>query len=279
MSLAGGTTLKYGYIIKQDECVLSQNDNVMGASIKEMIMNKPFRWWWMFCCVLVGSVQAQTITGRQDVVPPFTQKNKAKPGLSVEIARAAFESQGHSLKVRLVEWPDAMKAVKDADVDILLGAWYTPERSVLFKFSKHYYLNKMKLIHLKGVDFEYNGFASLKDKKIAIIEDYGYSEEFTSSDLFTRVIGRNLVENLNKLKRGEVDLVIADEQVALHQIRNNNFKASSFVFSKKNIFVNPLHICTSYRNKNHKILIRDFNRGLKSIKADGTYAKIIEKYQ
>jgi polar amino acid transport system substrate-binding protein len=246
---------------------------------KEKTMKKVCRWWLVLCCIVVGSVQAQTITGRQDVVPPFTQKDKANPGLSVEITRAAFESQGHSLKVRLVDWPEAMKVVKDAEVDILLGAWYTSERSVLFKFSKHYYLNKMKLIHLKGTDFEYNGFTSLQDKKIAVIEDYGYSEEFSSSTLFTRVVGRNLAENLKKLQRGEVDLVIADEQVAQHEIRNNNFKASNFVFSKKNIFVNPLHICTSYRNKKHKILIRDFNRGLKAIKADGTYAKIIEKYQ
>ena len=54
--------------------------------------------------VLSGLLHAQTITAVGDPWPPFLDPEQPKQGLVVEIATAAFASQGHDPALRELWW-------------------------------------------------------------------------------------------------------------------------------------------------------------------------------
>lgn len=224
------------------------------------------------------ALNAAVITAAQDPWAPFVQKEKANPGVSVEIITEAFKSQGHSVDFKIMPWTRALNEVKGGRVDVLVATWFTNERTSFLKYSDPYLENSLKFIMRKGEGFEYNGLDSLSGKTVGIIRNYGYGDEFLAANNFKKPEANDLVANAKKLMAKRIDLTLEDELVAKSTLSGAGMNLADFEFTNNALSVNPLHVTSGLANPNHAEYIDAFNKGLAEIKANGTFDKILAKY-
>ena len=234
----------------------------------------------MLSSVFAVGADLKTITAAGDAYPPFVDPQNSKEGLSLEVLRAAFKTQGYVIKMEYVPWARAEAGVKKGSYDILPDVWMTDARKKELMYSKSYVSNKIKFITLKDNPFEYDGINSLKGKIVGTVRGYGYSDEFNSSTIFERDEVADFIQNIKKMiAKRSIDMTLEDEIVARVRIAQEDPKLLEQVRFTKNAFlINDLYIASGLKNPRHKEFIEAFNKGLDTIKADGTYAKILESY-
>ncbi len=222
------------------------------------------------------TANADKITAAGDPWPPFLDPNHPNKGIIVEIASAAFATQGHELTFSFVPWARAMSGVENATFDLLLGTWWTKERTSYLLYSDPYLENSVKFIKQKGDDFDFNGLDSLSGKSVGVVRGYGYSDDFQNAKNFKRPEAKDLLSNIRKLIAGRINLTLEDELVARAVIaKHDPGLLGEIEFSSTPLASNALHVTSGLGNAKHKQLIADFNKGLAEIKANGEYQKII----
>ncbi len=226
--------------------------------------------------------QDKVIVAASDSWPPFVDPSHPNDGLSLEIIRAAYATQGYEVKMQYVPWARAMDGVKKGKkYDIIPNTWMTEERKEYLAFSDEYASNEIKFIKRKDDPFEFNGMESLKGKKIGTVRGYGYDNQFMTAPHFIREEANDLITNIKKLTHSSkrVDLTLEDEIVARVSIGNKNPELLYKIeFTKNAITTNGLYVTSGFQNPRHKELINAFNTGLEIIKSNGEYEKILEKY-
>jgi len=234
----------------------------------------------LFSALLLFSscwLNAATYTAAQDPWPPFI-KTDGDPGISVEIVRAALESQGHQMEMKILPWARALDSVKKGSIDILVATWFTEERTAFLRYSEPYGENSIKFIKRKGDGFEFNGMDSLSGKKVGIIRGYGYGTEFLNAGNFTRPETQDLIANVKKLIANRIDLTLEDEIVARSLMAKHPGMVDKIEFTSNALSVNKLYVTSGTANANSEAIIDAFNKGLEAIKANGTYDAILKKY-
>jgi len=144
-----------------------------------------------FNAVLAQQVSAKTITAAADSFPPFVDEGNPTGGLSMEVIRAAYKTQGHEVKIHYVPWARALAGVESGIYDIVPDMWFSEARSKQFLFSTPYISTTVRFIKLKGDPFQYTGIESLKGKTIGVVRGYDYNEAFKNQRYFagkTRLI-------------------------------------------------------------------------------------------
>lgn len=241
---------------------------------------------FIFLCTLfliVFTINAtntgKTIVAVADPWPPFVDKENPTDGLSLEIIRAAFKTQGYEVKMEYVPWARALNGVKDGTYDIIPDAWFTVERKKFFLFGEPYVANELKFIKRKGDPFEFDTLQSLEGKLVGTVRGYAYGDEFLQSQDFKREEVVDLMLNIKKLIAGRIDLTIDNEIAVIALIKQvDPSLLLEIEFVKTPLSRDFVYIMAGLKNPRHKEIIKAFNNGIAKIKANGTYNKICEKY-
>ena len=228
----------------------------------------------LLCCL---PAKAETVTAAQDPWPPFIDAD-GQSGISIELSRAALATQGYQLNMKILPWSRALNEARSGHIDLLIATWKTAERRKFLYFSEAYAINKITFISRAEEPFEYTGLFSLKNKAVGVARNYGYGDAFNHSKLFRRYEANDLVANLKKLSRHRIDVTLDDEIAARALMKAEGFDTSAFHFSQTPLSQNPLYVTSGIANPKSKRLIEAFNRGLKTIKDNGTYDAIMNKY-
>ena len=171
-----------------------------------------------------------------------------------------------------------MNEVKNANIDMLISAWKTDERTKFLRYSEPYASNEIKFITRAGDNFEYNGLDSLTGKSVGVSRGYGYGDDFNAAKNFKRPVANDLIANLRKVSSKRIDMTLEDEIVAKATMTSNGLDVSQYRFTKNALSTNQVYVVSGLSNSRSKALIDAFNKGLAQIKADGTFDKIMEKY-
>ncbi|GLQ30817.1 transporter substrate-binding domain-containing protein [Litoribrevibacter albus] len=223
--------------------------------------------------------RAETISAAGDPWPPFLDPDEPKQGISLELVRAAFATQGIEVQMNFVPWARAIKGVKEADYDILVSTWYTEERTKYLAYSDPYLENQIKFIKRKGDTFEYGGLDSLAGKNVAVVRDYGYGDQFLNHPGFKRPEAKDLMTNIKKLVSSRVDLTLEDEIVARALINKQAPQLLDKIeFSPTPLSSNTLHVTVGLKNSLKDKILDAFNNGLKEIKANGVYDSLLKTH-
>lgn len=219
------------------------------------------------------------IIAAADPWPPFLDPSSPTEGLSLEIIRAAYKTQGYSVEMKYVPWARAMDGVKKGKYDIIPNAWMTEKRKEFLMFSEPYAVNKVKFIKRKDDSFEFNGMESLAGKTIGTVRGYSYGDVFMGATNFKREEVNDFITNIKKLIHNRLDLAIEDEIVGRVIIAKEDPKLLTNIrFTKKALSTNNLYVTSGLANPRHKELIEAFNKGLTIIKTSGKYDKILKNY-
>lgn len=229
--------------------------------------------------VMCLSVQARTIVAAADPWRPFVDPDNPTEGLSLEIIRAAYKTQGYEVEMKFIPWARAEHGVREGIYDILPPTWRTAEREKYLMYSDPYAYNEVKFIKRKGDPFEYEGLNSLTGKTIGTMRGYGYGTEFLQATNFIRDDVSEFSMNIRKLLADRIDLSLEDEIVARYTIAQELPEMLKEIeFTNNYLTKHSLHVTSGIKNPRHKEIIEAFNRGLKIIKEDGTYSEIMKKY-
>ena len=225
------------------------------------------------------AADTKTIVAASDPYPPFVDPTDPNEGISLVVARAAYKTQGYTVRLEVVPWARAEAFTVDGKYDILPNTWMNEKRKKTLMYSEPYAVNNIKFIKNADDPFEFNGISSLKGKTVGTIRGYGYGDAFQTSTDFIHEDAVDLITNVKKLIGKRFDLTLEDEIVATYIIKKADPSLMSKIkFTENSLSSNNLYVTAGLKNPRCKELIEAFNKGLAEIKANGEFAKIFESY-
>lgn len=130
-------------------------------------------------------------------------------GMGPEILRSIAAQLGQPLHFDLFPWARAQSMVAQAQADLLVGPYKSPERLALFSFCERpFYVDEMLFYARANAVFEWDGsYAALREKRIVAINGWAYGDEFDAGRKLMNISLTNSVEAaLAMLAYGRVDL-------------------------------------------------------------------------
>lgn len=205
----------------------------------------------------------------------FKDSDQVYKGIDVDIIKKAAEMSGWNYKMTFPGFDAAVNAVQSGQADALMaGTTVTKEREKVFTFSHTYYDTKIVIATRK--QDKITKYSQLKGKTVGVKngtaaqsflekhqDKYGYKiKSFDTGDSM-----------YNSLESASVDAVMDDKAVAQYAInQGQNLRIEmdgesigSFAFAVK-------------KGSKYEYLIKDFNKALKKMKADGSYDEIMTKW-
>lgn len=238
-------------------------------------------------CFSATSYGACDITLRWDDDPPyFMAEGDEVVGIDADLVREAMGRLGCSLSLEKLPWARALKELRDGRVDMLSGAYRTPERERYLHYASVVGLVSPNILFIRRSDqarFDLNGLRELleSDFKLGAQINVSYSDEY--SDLVQTPGYKESIhfissrESLWKmLARDRVDGVIASRLTGLYEIQelelSGTITPSALVVSNK-----PAYFVFSKASVSSEF-VADFDLVLQSMLDDGTFAATVSRY-
>jgi polar amino acid transport system substrate-binding protein len=218
----------------------------------------------------------RVLTVAGDPWGPYLDPGHHRLGLSAELVREAFRTQGYRVEFKIIDWLKAQEMASRGEV-ILMNAWYTPDRASAFFVSDPYLRSRGVFLARRGSGFKYRGIESLKGLRVGRMRGYAYDPEFIK--VYIPYDGVSFIDLARKVASRRIDLVPEDQLVALWELK----KKEPLLLDKLQVVEGPLkettvHLMASRVMPDGEETIRAFNRGLKELKRSGQYRAILAAY-
>lgn len=248
-------------------------------------LSRRWRWLWVTLLVPMGiSVAcAQTLVlAAADSVPTAYVDNGKQSGMLVDVINEAFKRTGHSVEIAIMPWARCLAEVKAGKIDGIFSIYQTPERQefltyadeVLITQVQAFFVRKDSTIHFDG------DLGKLSDLRIGIINETSYGPRLDAtlkSGVFKKMdAADNASSNLRKLLNDRVDIIPSYRHVVLDSARSLGLAGSIKELSPA-IEAIPSYLAFSNKRDYTKV-IGEFNQALRSMKKDGTYDAIFNRY-
>lgn len=206
-------------------------------------------------------------------------------GLDIELVEAVVKGMGCQLTFQQGTWVDLLMALKQGEVDILLGASKTEAREQFALFSDAYRMEEFSLYIRKSDDVrtEYQTLREFvqNDGRIGIVEDYIYGPDVSmllddtdTSRYFVNAIMGEL--NVARLMDGDIDGYLEDSFVGASLLRR---KALSNYIVAHGITIQTGNAYVMFSQKSISLeQLGDFNAQLAKVKSGKIYQSILNKY-
>ncbi len=239
---------------------------------------------WILITFLIHilPIQAQDktfslITG--DWYPYIGGKLKNK-GWTMEVAKAALESQGYVATLRLVPWQRAMAESKQGASDALFLSFYVKEREQWYVFSDPIGQVRTGFFALKSNFIQFESLQKLKGLTVGLTRGAAVSSDFDRASYLKKEETADDLSSLRKLLRGRIDLFAGPELVGKHIMKAEFTPAQQekVEFLEPPLATHNFYAAISKKADNYQQKLHDFNAGLKVIKENGQYKKILKSH-
>ena len=211
---------------------------------------------------------------------PFTSEKIAGYGFAAEIVTTTLIEMGHEPEYKFYPWKRS-KVMTEKGNFVSTFPWaLTEERKKTFLFSDMFCDGSVKLFYYKDKmkDFKFNGLNDLKKYKIGGTASYSYVEELKAAGIKIDEASTDEA-GFRKLMAGRLDFFPCSELVG-RQLIAKFFpeEAANFNVIDKKVQALDMGMMISKKHPDGEAFLKMFNEGLKKIKANGTYDKILRKY-
>ena len=215
---------------------------------------------------------------------PFTGENLHRKGAASHLVSELLHSKNHKTDIIIMPWARILFMLKNAnsEIDGVIGIWRTKEREEYVLFSEPYYENQLCLVKHVDSDFEYSSLDDLTDKLIGVGRNYDYSDEIQNATHFVRAEAVTLGQNLLRLARKRLDLVLTDCIIGQYYLRNLRLEGQvnrEIEFVEGVVDSTSLHFGVPKSNPDAQIIIDDFNTALRDFAANGKLQEIYGLWQ
>lgn len=221
------------------------------------------------------SAQAKDLTfAMEPSYPPFETTNEKGEiiGFDVDIANAICKEIQANCSFKSLSFDGLVQAVKQKRIDGAISAMdITEARSKQVLFSEPYYDSSASFIALKSK-------ADLAAAKNVGVQNGTTFQQYVVAEAkqYAPKAYNSLQDSILDLKNGRIDLIFGDTAVLADMLS----KEADLTFVGEKVtnpkyFGNGLGIAI---NKGNKELVEELNKGLATIKANGEYQKIYDKW-
>lgn len=219
---------------------------------------------------------ARTVRITNGEWPPYLGARLPHGGVGLRIVSEAFKAQGIGLEHAFFPW---MRSYVLANTPAFDGGalWArSPARERDFYFSDPVLQSNTAFFHLKRNAFEWHAIDDLKGYRIGVTRGYYYGPGFMgaieSAKLRTQAVSTDLL-NFHKLLAGRIDAFPMDTVVGQSLLRQHFSPAEieSVAIAPKSLYSQPLHLMLRKTQPESRMLIAQFNAGLRKLKANGQY--------
>ena len=197
-------------------------------------------------------------------------------GFDVEVVEEAFRREGITAVFEFYPWARALEMAKDGEVTALVSCVDTQKRREILIMSEP--ISFSTRVFLVRKDYKgppLTSFDDLRGLMVGAVKGYISSASLTKHGI-KHDISINDTAALKKLANGHIDVFNTQLEMIQYLSPNLGMKDSFkwFVHLKRNY-----HLAFSKKWPDVEKLVSRFNKGLKSIKEDGTYDRIHNKYR
>ena len=221
------------------------------------------------------STQAKDLTfAMEPSYPPFETTNEKGEiiGFDVDIANAICKEIQATCSFKSLSFDGLVQAVKQKRIDGVISAMdITEARSKQVLFSDAYYDSSASFIALKSK-------ADLNTAKNVGVQNGTTFQQYVVAEAkqYAPKAYNSIQDSILDLKNGRIDLIFGDTAVLADMLS----KETDLTFVGEKVtnpkyFGNGLGIAI---NKGNKDLVDELNKGLATIKANGEYQKIYDKW-
>lgn len=271
--------------------VVSWQD-VTGNKIKGRVQQKSWLCWlgvWLAitvaACVSPARFPAVTPTldktstprpllflGNKNIAPVLYLDGTAPAGVAVDLVRALARHLPQPVEIRAMDWSEAQALVTQEEADALIQINVTEERKELYDFSDPF-LESHFSIFVRSEEMGISGISGLRGLQVGV-EAGGLPQQLLAKDPQIHLsIIPDFLEGFNLLSEGTIDAVVVDYRVGSYVLAQNGIR---------NIKMTGEPIQSSYSSiavkKGNTELLQEINGALRTIKADGTYQKILNTW-
>ena len=211
--------------------------------------------------------------GNKNIAPVVYLDNGTPAGVAVDIVHALAKHIPQPVEIRAMDWTEAQALVAQGDADALIQINETEERRKIYDFSDTL-LESQFSIFVSEDRVGISGISSLQGLRVGV-EAGGLPRQVLEKNpqILLSVIP-NFLEGFKLLNAGAIDAVVVDYRVgsyvvAENKLRNIRIAGDPIAFSYSSIAV----------KKGNTKLLAAINHALQTIKADGTYQKILDKWK
>ncbi len=210
--------------------------------------------------------------------PPYYGKDLQNGGFMTEIVVEAFKRTGYDAEITFMPWKRALEGAKAGKHDGLYSIWYRKEREEWFVFSDPLPANEIVFYKRKDRNISFETFEDLKPYTIGVVRGYASPPGFDEASLNTS-LAKDDEENLRKLHKGRVDLVLTDK-ITGKFIADTRMPdaAPDLEWLDPPLHVEIQYLVFSKKAGDYAARLVAFNLGLAEIRADGTLTAIMAKH-
>ncbi len=211
--------------------------------------------------------------GNKNIAPVVYLDNGIPSGVAVDIVHALAKHMPQPVEIRVMDWSEAQALVAGGNADVLIQINPTEERKKIYDFSETL-LESQFSIFITTNRGGITGLSSLRGLRVGV-ESGGLPQSVLRQDprIQMRIIA-NFLEGFRLLDANALDAVVVDYRVGSYVLAENRIR---------NIKVTGTPIATSFSSfavkKGNLHLLAEINTALRIIKADGTYQKILDKWE
>ncbi|BBO67821.1 hypothetical protein DSCA_17510 [Desulfosarcina alkanivorans] len=228
--------------------------------------------------LIAMNAQCETITIVADEFCPYNcEPSSSEPGYMIEAAVEILGAAGHQVNYSLLDWDQAVEEAGAGKYNAVVGA--AKEDAPGFIFPEEPMGGASNAFYTRKDDnWTYSGEASLKGKKIVGITSYTYDDKVDALIASNGMYVDSLEQALEALLSGKAD-ILPENQYVMSMFTMKNFisdairKAGDVDGGESMVYV-----AFSPANPKSKEYADTLTRGLKKMKTDGTWGKLIEKY-
>ncbi|WP_152219606.1 ABC transporter substrate-binding protein [Pseudomonas sp. SCB32] len=233
----------------------------------------------LLCLVSVAPRADEVLRMAADRWPPYADIRLPGGGVAVHLVRAALQRAGYASEYVEVPWPRVLYGVRGGEYDLVVDAWYSPDRETFGEYSEPYLTNRVRLIKRQGSPITFAHLADLYPYRIAVVRGYSYSPEFDRDPQLQRVKVLSFANAAMMLQAGRVDLTLEDEVTARYQFAGElTAIRDQLEFLPVPLAEKGLHILVSLRNPKHAQIVAAFNEAIRTMRADGSYDALMRKH-
>lgn len=228
----------------------------------------------------LASEPIRLVTGNY---PPYEYEEAGEvKGLVVEVLKEAFSRSNQNVEFTVVPWARALWMAQHGEADGVFATIKTPEREQTLSFSNESLIPLSAVFFVKkGNPIQYHGdLNSMANFNIGLLRQGSYGVEFDNA-IKTGVLKNpdfttDTLTNIKKLVTGRIELMAGDRIGTLYLLQQNKLLDQVSVLSPE-ISTSASYLAFN-KNKDYTSTRDAIDKAIKSMKKDGSYQRIVDKY-
>lgn len=198
-----------------------------------------------------------------------------RPGFDIEILRESFKYSDKMLVTKFYPWKRAFQVAQNAQADGLCSCSYSKDREGEFLFSNE--LGRTSIgIYTKSSE-QITKLSDIKNDKnhvIGVVRGYELERELLEQKVLIS-LGSDDFSLLKMLEADRFFAVYSYKIVVSELMKKHDFIKK---FKYTEIKSTPYYTCFPINKLTSKEYLADFNKGLKKLRENGEYERILKKY-